>query len=126
MLDTGESGEQASALVSDVRRHLADDLDAPGALDVVDAWAGWADVACTRPWERDTLVAVSVAAGVGEELAYRGYAIPLLAVLMGVPGAAVLTSMRAASRVMPAAPTPRPKSATATGSPATIRIALSG
>jgi membrane protease YdiL (CAAX protease family) len=36
---------------------------------------------------------LSVGAGVGEELAYRGYAIPVLAGLMGAPGAAVLTSL---------------------------------
>jgi L-cysteine:1D-myo-inositol 2-amino-2-deoxy-alpha-D-glucopyranoside ligase len=32
----------AERLVSDVRRHLANDLDAPGALEAIDAWAGTA------------------------------------------------------------------------------------
>lgn len=45
------------------------------------------------PEERGVFALLSLAAGVGEELAYRGYAIPLLAALMGVPGAAVLTSV---------------------------------
>jgi uncharacterized protein len=43
--------------------------------------------------ERGVFALLSVAAGVGEELAYRGYAIPVLASLMGLPGAAVLTSV---------------------------------
>jgi L-cysteine:1D-myo-inositol 2-amino-2-deoxy-alpha-D-glucopyranoside ligase len=33
------TAEQAAALVGDVRRHLAEDLDAPSALDAVDRWA---------------------------------------------------------------------------------------
>jgi len=33
------SSAQAAALLSDVRQRLAEDLDAPGALDAVDAWA---------------------------------------------------------------------------------------
>jgi membrane protease YdiL (CAAX protease family) len=45
------------------------------------------------PQERGVFALLSVAAGVGEELAYRGYAIPLLATIIGVPGAAVLTSV---------------------------------
>lgn len=42
--------------------------------------------------ERRVFAVVSVAAGLGEEIAYRGYAIPMLAPLLTVPGAAVLTS----------------------------------
>ena len=45
------------------------------------------------PEERRVFALLSVAAGFGEELAYRGYAIPVLATFMGVPGAAVLTSV---------------------------------
>lgn len=36
-LDRGPDGR---AVLDGVRRHLADDLDAPGALGVIDAWAG--------------------------------------------------------------------------------------
>ncbi len=42
--------------------------------------------------ERSVFALLSVAAGSGEELAYRGYAIPALAPLLGVGGAAVLSS----------------------------------
>jgi len=42
--------------------------------------------------ERKAFAVLSVAAGFGEEIAYRGYAIPVLVPLLGVPGAAVLTS----------------------------------
>lgn len=42
--------------------------------------------------ERHAFGALSVAAGLGEEIAYRGYAIPVLVPLLGMPGAAVLTS----------------------------------
>jgi uncharacterized protein len=45
------------------------------------------------PRERGVFALLSVAAGVGEELAYRGYAIPLLATVMGVPAAVALTSV---------------------------------
>jgi L-cysteine:1D-myo-inositol 2-amino-2-deoxy-alpha-D-glucopyranoside ligase len=31
--------DHAASLIADVRRHLADDLDAPAALDAVDTWA---------------------------------------------------------------------------------------
>jgi CubicO group peptidase (beta-lactamase class C family) len=52
-----------------VREALADNFRKRGELGaavavtldarpVVDVWAGWSDVARTRPWERDTLVAV--------------------------------------------------------------------
>ncbi len=34
-----ESGQPADAVIDGVRRHLADNLDAPGALAVVDRWA---------------------------------------------------------------------------------------
>lgn len=43
--------------------------------------------------ERGVFALLSLAAGLGEELAYRGYAIPLLAGFMGVPAAAALTSV---------------------------------
>ena len=43
--------------------------------------------------ERGVFALLSVAAGLGEELAYRGYAIPVLGTLMGVPAAAALTSL---------------------------------
>jgi len=42
--------------------------------------------------EKRVFALLSLAAGTGEELAYRGYAIPVLAPLLGVPGAAVLTT----------------------------------
>jgi CubicO group peptidase (beta-lactamase class C family) len=52
-----------------VREALADNFRERGELGasvavvlegrpVVDVWAGWADLACTRPWQPDTLVAV--------------------------------------------------------------------
>ena len=43
--------------------------------------------------ERRVFGVLSLAAGTGEELAYRGYAIPVLAPLLGVTGAAVLTTV---------------------------------
>jgi membrane protease YdiL (CAAX protease family) len=43
--------------------------------------------------ERSVFAMLSIAAGVGEELAYRGYAIPVLAPMMGAPGAVGLTSV---------------------------------
>lgn len=43
--------------------------------------------------ERFAFAALSVAAGVGEEIAYRGYAIAALAPATGVAGAAVLTTV---------------------------------
>jgi membrane protease YdiL (CAAX protease family) len=43
--------------------------------------------------ERAAFAGLSVAAGVGEELAYRGYVIPVLAVLLGPVGAAVVSSV---------------------------------
>lgn len=45
------------------------------------------------PRERRVFALLSVAAGSGEELAYRGYAIPLLAPLVGTGGAVLLTSV---------------------------------
>lgn len=42
--------------------------------------------------ERQAFGVLSVAAGVCEELAYRGYAIPVLGGVIGVPAAAVVTS----------------------------------
>ena len=44
------------------------------------------------PRERRVFAVLSVAAGTGEELAYRGYAIPVLAPLLGLTGAAVLST----------------------------------
>lgn len=44
------------------------------------------------PKERSTFGVLSVAAGFGEEFAYRGYAITVLVPVLGVPGAVVLTS----------------------------------
>lgn len=46
----------------------------------------------TNREERSVFALLSVAAGVGEEVAYRGYAIPVLTPLLGVTGAAVLSS----------------------------------
>ena len=43
--------------------------------------------------ERRVFALLSLAAGSGEEIAYRGYSIPVLAPLLGVPGAAVLTTL---------------------------------
>lgn len=43
--------------------------------------------------ERSIFGVLSVAAGVGEEIAYRGYAITALAPVLGVPGAAIVTSI---------------------------------
>jgi membrane protease YdiL (CAAX protease family) len=43
--------------------------------------------------ERSVFAVLSVAAGVGEELAYRGYSIPILATLLGVPAAVAVTSV---------------------------------
>jgi membrane protease YdiL (CAAX protease family) len=43
--------------------------------------------------EKRVFALLSIAAGVGEEIAYRGYAIPALAPLLGVGGAAALTSI---------------------------------
>lgn len=42
--------------------------------------------------ERRVFGVLSVAAGFGEEISYRGYVIPVLAPVLGVPGAAVLSS----------------------------------
>jgi membrane protease YdiL (CAAX protease family) len=43
--------------------------------------------------EKRVFALLSVAAGFGEEIAYRGYAIPVLAPLVGVGGAAALSSV---------------------------------
>lgn len=43
--------------------------------------------------ERRVFALLSVAAGAGEELAYRGYAIPALTPLLGVAGAAILSTV---------------------------------
>ena len=42
--------------------------------------------------ERSTFAVLSVAAGVGEEVAYRGYALPVLIPVLGPVGALILTS----------------------------------
>lgn len=44
------------------------------------------------PQERKVFALLCIAAGVGEESAYRGYSIPVLASLIGTPGAVVVTS----------------------------------
>ena len=44
------------------------------------------------PRERRVFGVLSLAAGTGEELAYRGYAISVLSPLLGVTGAVVLTT----------------------------------
>jgi len=43
--------------------------------------------------ERGIFVLLSVAAGLGEEIAYRGYAIPVLTPVTGVAGAVLITSL---------------------------------
>lgn len=43
--------------------------------------------------ERRVFALLSMAAGTGEELAYRGYSIPVLAPILGVPGAVMLTTV---------------------------------
>jgi membrane protease YdiL (CAAX protease family) len=43
--------------------------------------------------ERHVFALLAMAAGTGEELAYRGYAIPVLAPILSVPGAAILTTV---------------------------------
>jgi membrane protease YdiL (CAAX protease family) len=43
--------------------------------------------------EKRVFTLLSLAAGVSEELAYRGYAIPALAPLVGMPGAVAVTSI---------------------------------
>jgi membrane protease YdiL (CAAX protease family) len=43
--------------------------------------------------EKRVFALLSVAAGVGEEIAYRGYSIPMLAGLMGTTAAAIVTSL---------------------------------
>ncbi len=59
---------------------------------------GWSESPLLRallprtPRERAAFVVLSLAAGTGEEIVYRGYSIPVLAVLLGPLGAAVLTS----------------------------------
>jgi membrane protease YdiL (CAAX protease family) len=45
------------------------------------------------PQEKRVFAVLSVAAGVGEELAFRGYAIPVLAVAVGLPWSVALTSV---------------------------------
>ncbi len=62
------SGPPADAVLDAVRRHLADDLDAPAALAAVDRWA---DAAVTRGGDDETapdLVARTVDALLGVRL----------------------------------------------------------
>lgn len=47
----------------------------------------------TTKREKGVFALLSVAAGTGEELAYRGYAIPVLAPILGLNGAAVLSTV---------------------------------
>ena len=62
-------------------------------------WIGADDSAVLRDLmpqtgkEKSVFALLSLAAGVAEELAYRGYAIPMLAPLLGVWGAVLLTSV---------------------------------
>ena len=51
------------------------------------------DLLPRTPRERATFAGLSLAAGVGEELAYRGYVIPVLAGLVGSPVAIALSSL---------------------------------
>ncbi len=61
--------------------------------------AGWSESAFLRALlprtrrERVTFVLLSLVAGLGEEVAYRGYAITALAAVLGPVGAAVLSSV---------------------------------
>lgn len=79
-------------------------LTAGGLLTIVvfrqlSIWTGTLDSRLLRQLlprsaeERRVFGVLSVAAGFGEEIAYRGYAITALAPLTGVTGAAVLTSV---------------------------------
>ena len=45
------------------------------------------------PRERRVFAFLSLAAGIGEEIAFRGYALPVLAVALGLPGSVVVTSL---------------------------------
>ena len=62
-------------------------------------WAGAVDTPILRQLlpqtgrERRVFALLSVAAGAGEEVAYRGYAIPVLTPVFGVMGAATVTSV---------------------------------
>jgi membrane protease YdiL (CAAX protease family) len=66
---------------------------------VVAGWAGVSEtVVLTRLLprtgrEKRVFALLSVAAGIGEEVAYRGYAIPTLAVSIGVPWSVAITSI---------------------------------
>jgi len=78
---------------------LAGGLVLTGAFHLYQEWTGRGESDLLRQllprtrFEKTLFVAVSFAAGIGEELAYRGYAIPVLAGLLGSDwGAAVLSS----------------------------------
>lgn len=66
---------------------------------VVGRWAGVSETAVlTRLLprtgrEKRVFALLSVAAGLGEEVAYRGYAIPILAVSVGIPWSVAITSV---------------------------------
>jgi membrane protease YdiL (CAAX protease family) len=69
------------------------------AFRAVSGWFGIADSPVLRqllpstPRERSAFAVLSVAAGTGEELAYRGYVIPVLATLTGVGPAAIVSTV---------------------------------
>ncbi|MGX7828346.1 cysteine--1-D-myo-inosityl 2-amino-2-deoxy-alpha-D-glucopyranoside ligase [Actinokineospora sp. 24-640] len=63
-----DSGPDGAALVARLRDHLADDLDTPGALAAVDAWAGQALRGVGSDPEAPALVRVAVDALVGVTL----------------------------------------------------------
>lgn len=68
------------------------------AFRVVGGWAGIPETSVLARLlprtgrEKRVFGLLSVAAGVGEEIAYRGYAIPILATLVGVPWGVAITS----------------------------------
>jgi L-cysteine:1D-myo-inositol 2-amino-2-deoxy-alpha-D-glucopyranoside ligase len=63
-----EAGPDASAVLADVRQHLADDLDAPAALAAVDAWAESALAGRGSSPQAPALVAATVDALLGVRL----------------------------------------------------------
>lgn len=61
------------------------------ALGIPDSRLVWELLPRTQE-EKGVFVILSIAAGTGEEVAYRGYAIPVLASILGLPGAVLLSS----------------------------------